>query len=560
NLPGMAYRCKNDLHWTMEFVSKGCNELTGYAPEDLIENKKLSYASLIHPDERAKVWEEIQVALAEKKDFKIFYRIITADSTTKHVLENGKGIFSSTGKLLALEGFISDVSDQKKAQEELLESKNYLDNILNSIADPIFVKDKNHEWILINKAFSEFIGYSQEELIEKSDYDFFPKNEADIFWQKDEEAFANAQENVNEEEITTSKGDVRNIITKKAVYTDETGEKYLVGVISDVTDLKDVEKRLRTSQEAYRGIFENINNAVAVYEAIDDGKNFIIKDFNHAGARIEKVDRKEIIGKNITDVFPGVEDFGILAALKRVWKTGTPEKFPVSFYEDERVSGWRENYIYKLISGEIVAVYEDLTKQVQAEEEINLNQKRLKSLVRILQYNPESVQDLLDYALEEAIKLTKSKIGYIYHYYPDKKEFILNTWSEGVMEECSFKKVPEVYELEKTGIWGEAVRQRESFIINDFQGPNPLKKGYPEGHAPLYKYMTLPIFSRNEIVAVVGVANKEEDYTETDLLQLELLMDAVWKGVDRQKFEEALKISETQYKAIFENTGTATAI
>jgi PAS domain S-box-containing protein len=170
------------------------------------------------------------------------------------------------------------------------------------------------------------------------------------------------------------------------------------------------------------------------------------------------------------------------------------------------------------------------------------------------------VQDLLDYTLKEAIELTKSKIGYIYHYYPDKKEFILNTWSEGVMEECSVKKIPEVYELEKTGIWGEAVRQRKSFIINDFQAPNPLKNGYPEDHIPIYKYMTLPVFSRNKIVAVVGVANKERNYTETDLLQLELLMDTVWKGVDRQKFEEALKISETQYKAIFENTGTAIAI
>ncbi|MDO8870251.1 MAG: PAS domain S-box protein [Methanobacteriaceae archaeon] len=686
NLPGMAYRCKNDPQWTIEFVSEGCLELTGYTSEDLNENKKLSFASLIHPDDREKVWEEVQKALAEKKHFKIPYRIITSDSITKYVLEKGKGIFSGKGELLALEGFISDISEQKIAEEKLTESENYLYKIINTIPDPVFVKNRNHEWELVNTAFCEFIGHSNEELVGKSDYDFFPEHEADVFWEKDEEVFITKKENVNEEKITTYSGHTHTIITKKTVYNDKTGADHLVGVIRDVTDLKNVqkslkkqynflqnlmdsipnpifykdvnykyrgcntafeevlgkskksiigktvydlnppelsdkfhekdqklfenpgaqryespvkyadgtiheilfvkntyndpngnlagmigvmsditeirnaEKALKISEREYREVFENMDTALAVYEALHDGEDFIIKDFNLAGAKIEQVSRKEVIGKKITEAFPGVIEFGLFDVFKRVWKTGTPERFPISFYKDERISGWRENYVYKLASGEVVAVYDDLTEKKQAEEEIILNQNRLKSLVKILQYNPESVQELLDYALREAIELTKSKIGYIYHYYPDKEEFILNTWSKGVMEECSVEKAPAIYKLEKTGIWGEAVRQKKSFIINDFQSHHPLKKGYPEGHAPLYKYMTLPVFSRNEIVAVVGVANKEEDYNATDLLQLELLMDAVWKGVDRQKFEEALQISEIQYKSIFENTGTATAI
>lgn len=686
NLPGMAYRCKNDPQWTIEFVSEGCLELTGYTSEDLNENKKLSFASLIHPDDREKVWEEVQKALAEKKHFKIPYRIITSDSITKYVLEKGKGIFSDKGELLALEGFISDISEQKIAEEKLIESKNYLYNIINTIPDPVFIKNREHEWELVNNAFCELIGHRKEELLGKSDYDFFPTHEADVFWEKDEEVFITKKENINEEKFTTSPGHTRTIITKKTIYADKAGIGHLVGVIRDVTDLKNVqkslkkqynfiqnlmdsipnpifykdvnykyrgcntafeevlgiskksiigktvydlnppelsnkfhakdqelfanpgtqkyespvkyadgtiheilfvkntyndpngnlagmigvmsditgiknaEKALKSSEREYREVFENMDTALAVYEAVNDGENFIIKDFNRAGAQIEQVSRKEVIGKKVTEVFPGVIEFGLFDVFKRVWKTGTPKRLPISFYKDERISGWRENYVYKLASGEVVAVYDDLTEKKQAEEEIILNQTRLKILVKILQYNPESVQEILDYTLKEAIKLTKSKIGYIYHYYPDKEQFILNTWSKGVMEECSVKEAPKVYDLAKTGIWGEAVRQQKSFIMNDFQAPNPLKKGYPKGHAPLYKYMTLPVFSRDEIVAVVGVANKEEDYTETDLLQLELLMDAVWKVVDRQKFEEALKISETQYKSIFENTGTATAI
>ena len=95
----------------------------------------------------------------------------------------------------------------------------------------------------------------------------------------------------------------------------------------------------------------------------------------------------------------------------------------------------------------MVAVYDDLTEIMQYEEELEKNQVRLKSMVRILQYNAESVQDLLDYTLNEAITLSDSKIGYIFSYNEDKKQFILNNWSEGVMDECNITDIQTVYDL-----------------------------------------------------------------------------------------------------------------
>ncbi|HSM23643.1 MAG TPA: diguanylate cyclase [Anaerolineaceae bacterium] len=112
NLPGMAYRCKNDNEWTMEFVSAGVEELTGYPNEDLIENKKISYARLIHPEDQTMVWETIQNALNQKQNFEMRYRIETADQKEKWVWEKGQGIFSEDGELQAIEGFISDVTVQ----------------------------------------------------------------------------------------------------------------------------------------------------------------------------------------------------------------------------------------------------------------------------------------------------------------------------------------------------------------------------------------------------------------------------------------------------------------
>ena len=118
NLPGMAYRCKNDRLWTMEFVSDGCLELTGYRPDDLIQNKAVSYAQIIHPDDLDYIWNEVQEAVAERRPYRLIYRIRSL-SGTKWVWEQGQGIFAPQGELIALEGFVNDITERKLAEEAL---------------------------------------------------------------------------------------------------------------------------------------------------------------------------------------------------------------------------------------------------------------------------------------------------------------------------------------------------------------------------------------------------------------------------------------------------------
>jgi PAS domain S-box-containing protein len=180
----------------------------------------------------------------------------------------------------------------------------------------------------------------------------------------------------------------------------------------------------------------------------------------------------------------------------------------------------------------------DITDRKRAEEQIRLNELRLHSLYEISQYRAKNVQEFLDFTLDRAITLTGSKVGYIYHYEENNRRFILNTWSKEVMKECEVAEPQNVYELEKTGIWGEAVRQKTAIIANDFQAPNQLKKGYPPGHVELFKYLTVPIFQEDKIVAVVGVANKKSDYDDSDIIQLSLLMDSVWRMIENQRSAE----------------------
>jgi len=126
NLPGMAYRCRNDKDYTMEFVSEGVYDLTGYKSADLIGNTVVSFSGLIHPEDRGMVWDSIQKALKRRSHFQITYRIITAGHKVRWAYEKGLGVYSPEGDVIALEGFISDITPHKLAEEQLEHSRNQL--------------------------------------------------------------------------------------------------------------------------------------------------------------------------------------------------------------------------------------------------------------------------------------------------------------------------------------------------------------------------------------------------------------------------------------------------
>ncbi len=132
---------------------------------------------------------------------------------------------------------------------------------------------------------------------------------------------------------------------------------------------KKAKQEIQESENRYRQIMENTKNGVAVLKAVDDGEDFIFLDFNKSSETIDKLKREAVIGRSVLDVFPGLKTFGLFEVLQRVWETGRPERHPVTLYRDNRISVWRDTFVYKLPSGEIVTVYSDETelKALQAE-------------------------------------------------------------------------------------------------------------------------------------------------------------------------------------------------
>ena len=194
------------------------------------------------------------------------------------------------------------------------------------------------------------------------------------------------------------------------------------------------------------------------------------------------------------------------------------------------------------------------------EKELKRNYERLELLLEVSQYHAATVQDLLDFSLEKVLALTDSSIGYIYHYNEDDRQFVLNTWSKEVMAACGVAEPQSLYHLESTGIWGEVVRQRKPVMINDFAAENDLKKGYPEGHVHLYRFLSVPVFDNDRIVAVVGVANKALPYDQTDVLQLTLMMGGVWKIAARLKLEEQIVRVGHEWQSTFDSISDSIAL
>jgi PAS domain S-box-containing protein len=119
HLPGMAYRCKNDPQWTIEFVSEGSLNLTGYPAERFMPPDGLSYAAVIHPEDRQQVWDSVQEQLAVGNTYRLTYRIVTADGQEKWVWESGQAMLDEAGQVLALEGFIFDITERVQAEMAL---------------------------------------------------------------------------------------------------------------------------------------------------------------------------------------------------------------------------------------------------------------------------------------------------------------------------------------------------------------------------------------------------------------------------------------------------------
>lgn len=184
----------------------------------------------------------------------------------------------------------------------------------------------------------------------------------------------------------------------------------------------------------------------------------------------------------------------------------------------------------------------ELEQQVQAYADaaaaLRLDEARLEALLRLEELTDAPLQELTHFALEEGIRLTESTVGYLAFLNPEETVLTMYSWSKSAMKACQIQDKPIEYVVANVGLWGEPVRLRCPVVTNDYAAPNPAKKGYPAGHIAITRHLGVPVIDNGRVVLVAGVGNKVQDYNDSDVRQMMLLMSGMWRIVQHKRAEE----------------------
>ena len=389
NLPGMVYRCRNDKDWTMEYVSKGSLPLTGYRPNDLMNNRKVSFAELIHPDDQLYVWNVVQEALARKEPYHLSYRIITASGKEKWVWEQGMGVFSKSGGLISLEGFIADITERKIADEALKSSERKFRSLFENSADAILLLDGDVFTDCNQAAVSMMRCSGKEQLLSMHPWELSPEKQPDgrLSVEKAKDMIATAFEKGSNRfrwihrRINGEDFPVEVLLTAVPM-----GDRQILHTVwRDITHRVRAEEALKESEENYRTLVESSSDAILLMD-----KKRKLVSCNQAFFDLFGFDREkdEILGKSVRIIHPSDESFFAFGR----------KAYPVLLKEGAFRTEWelmrRDGTIFPIegtmsrvrtSDGEskgYMAIIRDITSRKKAEKELERHRDHLGELVR----------------------------------------------------------------------------------------------------------------------------------------------------------------------------------
>jgi signal transduction histidine kinase/PAS domain-containing protein len=351
---------------------------------------------------------------------------------------------------------------------------------------------------------------------------------------------------------------------------------YMFAALRDISGRKQTEQILREREERYRRLFED--SPISLWEEDYSGvKTYInslrdsgVKDFreyfkdhpqavadcaakvrvvdiNKATTKLFEADDKDSFIDGIGNVFTK-ETYGVFTTLlidmangkttfesEAAAQTLTGEKKYISMRLSV-VPGHEETWL------KVLASVIDMTGRVQSEEEQSRLQQRLEAQWEIARMVDTDEKTLSDLVLNELVSMTVSKYGFYGFFNKDESIMTSYSWTKEVMKDCKIYEKPVEFPIKKSGVWGNAVRERKTIIINNYRNGNyPNKKGLPEGHVPINRILAVPIFRYNHIVALGAVADKANDYTEKDAEQMNAFLHSAQIIQDKRRGEEELK-------------------
>ncbi len=285
NMPGMSYQCRNDHSWTMNFVSEGCLELTGYEASELIHNAVLSFNDVILPEYREYLWDKWQTVLANRERLTEEYRILAKDGTIKWVWEQGHGVYDEGGRVIALEGFITDITARKQTEDSLADESIRRRVLFEQSPDGIVVLDQEGKVYEANSQYARMLGYTMEEVYQLHVWDW------DAQWTRQE-----LMQRVQNIKIAGNHFETRHRRKDGSVFDVEissnvavcSGQKLIFCLCRDISDRKRAETNLRNAladaERLNRYLEEQTayaNKMAAIAESASIAKSEFLANMSH---------------------------------------------------------------------------------------------------------------------------------------------------------------------------------------------------------------------------------------------------------------------------------------
>ncbi len=445
---------------------------------------------------------------------------------------------------------------RKQAEQALWQSEKTLQSTFTAVPVGVVLV---HDRVIqkINNRLSEITGYTPAELIGQQSRMLYPDDTE--YERAGREVYPNVLqygEGTTEAKWQRKEGKIINVLINVAALEPANPLAGQVVTVLDFTRRKVAEESLRQSEATLRSAFAAVPFGMAVV------RNRIIQKINDRLSEITGYTTEEAIGKSSRFFYVNEAEFEragreLYQDLYQKGEGSTESQF-------RHKNGRLVDVLITAIpldmtnasAGQVVTIL-DITDRKRGEAERALDAQRMESLLALNRMSDQPIADIMAFAVEETIRLTDSKIGYLATLNEDETILTMQYWSKAAHASCAVVDRPIIYPLEKTGLWGEAVRERKPVITNDYSASNLKKRGTPEGHVPITRHMNIPVFDRGRIVAVAGVGNKSCDYNEVDVRQLQLLMDGWWHIVTRTRTSEELHRAHIKTRRILESMPSA---